>query len=349
VGAPETMKKYILLFAVIIVFITTCALWVNKGKNDAPLRILAQRNHLYIGTAVNGWNLTDPYYANTITREFNIITPENAMKFGPLSPAQGEYDFTEADAIVDFALENDLPVRGHVLVWTNQLPGWLLDRQWTRDELIEILRNHIFTVVGRYRGKIMAWDVVNETIADDGTFADNFWTNGIGPDYVEMAFRWAHEADPDALLFYNDFNAEGAGPKSDGVYTLVSGLVQNGVPIHGVGFEMHTTVDWAVDPAIMLANMQRLGALGLEIHITEMDVRIPSPLAPDALERQAEIYRTAMQACLEAPNCNTFIIWGLSDAHSWIPWVYPDWGAATILDEEYQPKPAYWAIHTILK
>ncbi len=343
------MKKYLFLLGLLIVFITACALWVVKGNNDTPLRILAQRNHLYIGAAVNGWYLTDPYYANTLTREFNIITPENAMKFGPLSPAQGEYNFTEADAIVNFAIENDMPVRGHVLVWTNQLPDWLLDRQWTRDELIEILRNHIFTVVGRYRGKIMAWDVVNETIADDGTLADNFWTNGIGPDYIEMAFRWAHEADPEALLFYNDFNAEGAGPKSDGVYGLVADLVQNGVPIHGVGFEMHTTIDWNVDPTIMAANMERLEALGLEVHITEMDVRIPSPVEPAALERQAEIYRTVMRACLEAANCTTFIMWGVSDAHSWIPWVYPGWGSATILDEEYQPKPAYWAIHTLLK
>ena len=344
------MKKNNILAFILIILVLAGALWVGKAViYPPPMRALAEEKDFYIGVAVNGWYLNDQQYANTLTREFNILTAENAMKFGPLSPEPGQYNFTEADAIMYFAIENGMRVRGHTLVWTNQLPAWLTEGQWTRDELIQILHDHITTLVGRYRGYILAWDVVNEAITDEGAVADNFWMSGIGPDYIEMAFRWAHEADPDALLFYNDFNAEGIGPKSDGVYEMVAALVQQGVPIHGVGMEMHTAIDRTLDLDAIAANMQRLEALGLQVHITEMDVRVPAPATAEALDQQARIYQDMLQTCLDAPNCTAFVMWGLSDAYSWIPTVYPDWGSALILDEDYQPKPAYQAMYKLLR
>ena len=137
----------------------------------------------------------------------------------------------------------------------SQLPAWLTEGTWTRDELIAIIREHITTVVGHYRGRVAAWDVVNEGVGDDGSLRDTIWLRGIGPEYIDMAFRWAHEADPDALLFYNDYAGEGLGTKSDAIYALVQGLLERGVPINGVGLQMHVSLRWSPQPQDVAANM----------------------------------------------------------------------------------------------
>jgi endo-1,4-beta-xylanase len=207
--------------------------------------------------------------------------------------------------------------------------------------LIEILREHVTTVVGRYRGRIVAWDVVNEAVADDGSLRDTIWSRGIGPEYVEMAFRWAHEADPDALLFYNDYGGEGLGRKSDGIYGLVGDLVARGVPVHGVGLQMHVSLGWSPRPQDVAANVARLAELGLEVHVTEMDVRIKAPVTEEELAQQARVYRDLLQVCLSAQSCKAFLLWGFTDRHSWIPHFFTGWDAALIYDEAYRPKPAY--------
>jgi endo-1,4-beta-xylanase len=288
----------------------------------------------------------EPLYAETLGREFSMLTPENAMKFGLVHPEPDRYDFTDADLIVDFAEAHDMRVRGHTLVWHNQLPTWLTEGTWTRDKLIDILREHITTVVGHYSGRVAAWDVVNEAVADDGSRRGTIWLRGIGPEYVDMAFLWAHEADPDALLFYNDYAGEGLGPKSDAIYALVQGLVQRGVPIDGVGLQMHVSLRWPPDPEAVAANMARLGALGLAVHVTEMDVRIQDGVgtAEQRLAAQAHVYRVMMGVCLESSACKAFVTWGFTDRHSWIPQFtgHPD--APLLFDESYRPKPAYYAI-----
>lgn len=214
---------------------------------------------------------------------------------------------------------------------------------------MDILKNHIYTVVGRYRGRIYAWDVVNEAIADDGSLRRTIWLEKIGPEYIELAFRWAHEADPNALLFYNDYNAEGLGPKSDAVYNLVKNLLEKGVPIHGVGLQMHVSVEWPPNTNDIYANIKRLNELGLEVHITEMDVRIREPATDEDLIRQAEIYRNVLKVCLNAKNCKAFVMWGFTDRYSWIPFFFSGYGSALIFDEDYQPKLAYQYLLTTLQ
>jgi endo-1,4-beta-xylanase len=315
-----------------------------------PLRKLAEKRDILIGVATSGSYLNDPLYEQTLAREFNLLTPENALKFGPLSPAPGQYDFTEADAIIAFAQEHDMQVRGHTLVWTNQLPEWLTQGNWSREELIDILHNHITTTVSRYRGQIYAWDVVNEALNSDGALAeDNFWYQGIGPEYIELAFRWAREADPNALLFYNESYAEGMDKKSDGVYTLVQNMIGRGVPIDGVGMQMHTGLGWSTNPQDISLNMQRLSDLGLQVQITEMDVRIEEPASQYELEQQARVYGETLTACTDSPNCTAFVMWGLTDAHSWIPYTYPGTGSALIFTSSYEPKPAYDTILETLR
>lgn len=313
-----------------------------------PLRSLAERCSIYIGAAVERGLLDIPDYAHTIKQEFNILTTENALKFGPVHPDPYAYSFGDADYIINFAESQGMKIRGHTLVWHQQLPNWITQGKYTREEWINILREHIITIVGRYKGRIYAWDVVNEAVNDDGTLRDNIWMRNIGPEYIELAFRWAHEADPQALLFYNDYGAEGLGVKSDAVYNLIKGLLENGVPVHGVGLQMHVSVENPPAPSEVLANIKRLNDLGLVVHITEMDVRVRTPPQWEDLVRQAEIYRDILKVCLSAGNCKVFVMWGFTDEYSWIPSYFSGYGAALIFDESYRPKPAYYYIVKVL-
>lgn len=313
------------------------------------LRFYATVRDIEIGAAVDGGALLwDDLYGRTLAREFSMVTPENVMKFGLIHPARDRYDFSGADAIVDFAQAHDMRVRGHTLVWHSQLPTWLTEGSWTRDELIDILREHITTVVGHYRGRVVAWDVVNEAIDANGSLRDTIWLRGIGPEYIDMAFEWAHQADPDALLFYNDYGGEGLGQKSDAIYALAQDLLGRGVPIHGIGLQMHISLDWFPAPQDIATNMKRLAALGLDVHVTEMDVRIKGDPTEEDLATQARIYADIMKVCLSAENCSAFVLWGFADLHSWVPGFFPGWGAALIFDESYRPKPAYDALIDVL-
>lgn len=316
-----------------------------------PLRQLAEKHNLLVGVAVAPSWLEDSQYADLLTREFNSVTPENAMKMEVIQPQAGKFDFSEGDAIVEFARQNGMKVRGHTLVWGNQLPTWVLEANLSRDEWIEVLRQHITTVVSHYKGvnndgTVFAWDVVNEAIGLQGELFDNFWLQKIGPEYIALAFEFAHQADPDALLFYNDNGGEGLNAKSQGIYNLVKGLLDAGVPIHGVGLQMHTAPGVAPSGQELVANIRRLGELGLIVHITEMDVRTQYSSAPleKKLQDQALVYRQVMEACLVSPNCTGFYTWGLTDRYSWIPGLTGKPDFPLLFDEQYQPKPALDAL-----
>lgn len=317
---------------------------------------LAGRRGLLVGVSVGGGWLSDPAYASLLTSQFNAITPENAMKWEIIHPEPERYDFGEADVIVEFARQNGLKVRGHTLVWGNQLPAWVMEGNFSRGEWIEILREHITEVVGRYRGTqngqtMIAWDVVNEAVASNGALFDNFWLQKIGPQYIPLAFWFAHQADPEALLFYNDNAGEGLNAKSQGIYNLVKGMVEAGVPIDGVGLQFHVGLDGVPATLELATNMQRLGKLGLEVHITEMDVRTQyrQDSLPEKLQAQAGVYRQVFNACLISPNCRAFFTWGLTDAHSWIPGLTGKEDYPLLFDREYQPKPALQAILDLLE
>jgi len=344
------MKGIVFLGFLPLALAVSCTSGASETPTATPtpsLSSLAQARGIAIGAAVGPQFLRDePAYAETLGREFSMLTPENVMKFGLVHPEPDRYDFADADYLVDFAEAHGMQVRGHTLVWHFQLPTWLTEGTWTRDELIGILREHITTVVGHYRGRVAAWDVVNEAVGDDGSLRDTIWLRGIGPEYIDMAFRWAHEADPDALVFYNDYAGEGLGAKSDAIYALVQGLLERGVPINGVGFQMHVSLRWPPAPEAVAANVARLGALGLQVHITEMDVRIQdgTGTVDERLAAQANIYRDMMDVCLASSACKAFVTWGFTDRHSWIPLFTDNPDVPLLFDESYRPKPAYYAI-----
>ncbi len=302
-----------------------------------------------IGTAVGLPQLdTDSAYSNAVSLQFNAVTPENAMKWESVEPARGTYDWTGADDTVNFADAHGEKVRGHTLVWYNQLPGWLSNGGFSGAELSDILQNHITTEMGRYKGKIYAWDVVNEPFADDGTMRDTIWSSGIGPEYIADALKWARATDPAAKLYINDYDIEGINAKSDAMYDLVKSLKAQGVPIDGVGFQGHLDLQYGF-PTDWAENMRRFTDLGLEVAITELDVRLTLPATDANLAKQADYYKQAADACVSVPACVGITVWGFDDRYSWVPGVFTGEGAADIFDDNLAPKPAFASLLASLK
>ncbi|ESP87108.1 endo-1,4-beta-xylanase [Candidatus Halobonum tyrrellensis] len=304
------------------------------------LRDAAADAGVHVGAAVDADSLrTDTDYRETLAREFDAVVAENAMKWGRLATGEGGYDFADADDIVEFAERHDMYVRGHTLVWHRMYPEWL--RPWSRSEAEarRLLRTHVQTVAGRYRGRVDAWDVVNEAVADDGGLRETQWLEALGPDYVAEAFEWA-DAVSDADLFYNDYGADGRSEKADEVYELVSDFVARGVPIDGVGLQLHV-FDEQVPPADVAANVDRLTDLGLKVHVTELDVGIGA--AVDDRAEQADYYRDVVSAAVDA-GADTVVTWGVDDGQSWLPVASGGGENPLLFDEQFRPKPARDAV-----
>lgn len=349
---------------------------------EQSLRDVARASGILIGTAVRPAQLSETAYAAALSREFNMVEPEDALKWEVVHPAAETFDFSQGDQVVDFAIRHGMKVRGHTLVWHRQNPKWLTEGKFSSAELAEILGKHIKTVVGHYRGKIFAWDVVNEAFDElrPGELRSTIWSDqpGIGIaarfepraaseqnfrepavwsskrsySYIEQCFRWAREADPQALLFYNDAEAEGVNRKSDAIYAMVRDFRRRGVPIDGVGLQMHIA-HLGVDAASISENIKRLTALGVRVHITEMDVALPvderGEARPEDLARQAEIYGEMVAACLAFKGCTAIQMWGFTDKYSWIgSHSNHREGSALLFDREYRAKPAYEAVRKAL-
>ncbi|MFG2786764.1 endo-1,4-beta-xylanase [Streptomyces sp. NPDC048419] len=312
---------------------------------DTPLRDLADAQGKVVGTAVTGSKLTGTY-GDIAGAQFNSLTPGNAMKWGTVEPAQGSFNWSEADQIVAFAQAHHQQVRGHTLVWHSQNPSWLTNGSWTTAQLGSLLRNHISTEVGRYKGEIAAWDVVNEPFDEDGTYRSTLWYDGLGAGYIADALTWAHAADPDAKLYINDYNVEGVNAKSTALYNLVKDLRSRGVPIDGVGLQAHLILGQV--PSSLQQNIQRFADLGVDVAITELDVRMALPSDATKLAQQAADYRSVVNACVAVARCAGVTVWGFTDSDSWVPSTFPGYGAATPYDENYAPKPAYSAIAAAL-
>jgi endo-1,4-beta-xylanase len=309
------------------------------------LRSLADERGIKIGAAVAPSHFGETAYAATLAREFNQVEPENAMKFGPIHPGPKSYNFDPADAIVEFAQAHKMAVRGHTLVWHNQVAAWVKSGNFTPEQLSAILQEHINTVVGRYAGKVYAWDVVNEAYESDGTMRKTIWS--ASPGYIEQALRWAHAADPQALLFYNDFSAEVINPKSDAIYQMAQDFKARRVPLDGIGMQMHIGLKPGSLES-MAANIKRITDLGLQVQITELDVKLPvdatGGVTSEAVEAQAKVYHDIVAMCVKNPKCTAIQIWGFTDKYSWIPGSSKGFGAALPFDPTYQPKPAYKGI-----
>lgn len=331
----------------------------------SPLRELAGRIGLRIGTAVIPTDLDTPGNNSVLAEQFSVVTPGNAMKWGSVEAERGVFDWSDADTLVAYAERHGQLVRGHTLLWHNQLPVWLTagvaNGTIGSTSLAVLLKQHIFTEVTRYRGRIWQWDVANEFFLDadpSGINPDDFWISNLGPEIIPQAFRWAHEADPHALLFYNDYNIageDGTNAKSDAVYAWLGQMLRQGVPIHGVGDQGHLDTQYGF-PTQMAADLQRFADLGLKVAITEADVRTfvdgPTTQVPtDHLATFAQPYEFSqmLKAAMSVPECISFTCWGFCDADSWVPGTFAGEGYATLYDVDLQPKPAFFDLQQDLQ
>jgi|HigsolmetaAR201D_1030396.scaffolds.fasta_scaffold27830_1 endo-1,4-beta-xylanase len=324
------------------------------GTIDQPLRVLAAKHGLGVGTAIDVNALAnDAAYRERAAREFSAVTAENVMKWESLEPVRGQYNWGPADELVEFARRNGQKIHGHTLLWHNQLPGWLTqgvaDGSIDSAELRSIVKNHITTVVKRYRGKVRSWDVVNEafTDGDNPVLRDTIFRRLLGPDYIADALRWAHAADPKAKLFLNDYAIDGINPKSTAYYELAKTLRRQGVPLHGIGFQGHLDLQYPL-PIDAPQNLARFDQLGLETAFTEVDVRYFLPTDTYKEAGQVGSFNTLLSACLLTPRCVMFTVWGFTDRYSWVPDAFSGQGAATPFDENLAPKAAYRGLQQVL-
>jgi endo-1,4-beta-xylanase len=281
----------------------------------------------YFGTAVAAYKLSDSVYSGILDREFNMITPENEMKWDATEPSQGQFNFASADQIVAHAQAHGQRMRGHALAWHQQQPGWVASLSGTA--LRNAMVNHITNVATHYKGKIYAWDVVNEAYSDNGDGSRRQSNlQATGNDWIEVAFQTAHAADPAAKLCYNDYNTDGVNAKSTAVYNMVKDFKARGVPIDCVGFQSHINSASPV-PSDYQANLQRFADLGVDVQITELDIA-------GSGAAQAATYTKVVQACLGVARCTGITVWGIRDSDSWRSGDTP-----LLFDNSGNPKAAY--------
>ncbi len=307
-----------------------------------------------IGVALPAKALANPSDVELAKRHFNSITAENEMKPESILVTPGVYSFEQADLYVKFAQDNRMVIRGHTLIWHSQTPDWFFRDEngnlLTREALIDRMRDYIHTVVGHFKGKIYAWDVVNEAIepSEPDGYRKSLWYQIIGPEYIELAFNFAHEADPDAKLFYNDYN-EYLVRKRELIYNLVKNLKAKGVPIHGIGMQQHINV--RTDLNAIEETLSLFSSIdGIEIHITELDVSIAETLSlnyreptKELLLEQAEFYNELFEIYkLYSDVITNVTLWGLKDDYSWKNQQRNDW--PLLFDKNYQAKYSYWAL-----
>jgi endo-1,4-beta-xylanase len=316
----------------------------SASAATTTLRDLADAQGRDIGFALTPSYLSEAAYKNIADTEYNLVVPENAMKWDTTEPTQGSFAFTGADTVATYAADTDKKLYGHTLVWHNQLPSWVSALDATA--LQSAMTNHITTEVAHFKGKVAAWDVVNEAFNDDGTRRTSVFETKLGDGYIASALTAAHAADPDAKLCLNDYNIEGVNAKSTAYYKLVKDLLAQGVPVGCVGFQSHFVLGGV--PSDMQANLQRFADLGVDVRVTELDVRMTTPSDATKLATQASDYSKVFKACLAVTRCQGVTTWGLTDKYSWVPSVFSGYGAPLMWDENYAAKPAYEAAYEAL-
>lgn len=336
--------------------------YTQEKKLGTPISFYANKLNKYVGVAVRGWSMDlnndNDAQVSLIAKQFNTVVAENEMKYDALEPSQGYFSYGDGDKLVNFASRNKMRVRGHNLAWHQQVPEWLSEdgkkntRNWSRKELMAILKNHIMNVVGHWKGKVAEWDVCNEVLDDDQsvirsnpsgyTLRPSVWQAGIGADFIDSAFVWAHQADPKAVLVLNDYGVEFQGQaKTEAFYNLVKRLKDKNIPIHGVGIQCHLDAG-QVDVAMLRANIRRYKELGLVCNITELDLGIEDN-SSQSLMKQADDYFAITRAFLAEDNCTTMMVWGLRDNESWRS------SSPLLYDSSLNAKPAYYGVRGALR
>ncbi|GJC80384.1 endo-1,4-beta-xylanase 1 [Colletotrichum liriopes] len=329
------------------------AVLLGSGFVSAQLNSLAVRAGLkYFGTAVDERRTTtDAAYMAIVnnTSEFGSLVPENGQKWAYTEPSRNTFSYTSGDIIPNIAKANGQILRCHTLTWHSQLPNWVSSGTWTAETLTAVIETHIANVLKHYLGQCYAWDVVNEAAADDGSWRTSVFYTVLGTSYLPISFRAAKAADPNTKLYYNDYNLEYNGAKTNRVYEAVT-IVQNaGAPIDGVGFQGHLIVGSTPGRSALATALRRFTALGLEVAYTELDIRHSSlPASSTALATQGNDYANVVGSCLDVDGCVGVTIWGFTDKYSWIPETFSGQGDALLWDANFNKKPAYTSVSSVL-
>lgn len=338
---------------------------VDEMADKKSLKYYANQNGKYIGTAISLYknDLTDSSLPETeaVGFQFNMLVAENEMKPEAFGGKDGKFVFTNANKLVNFAVRKKMVMRGHCLVWNQQSPEWISsdggktnDRNWTREEALAIMKSHITNVMQQYKGKVREWDVVNECLDDNQSAVRTnpgayelkkncVWQQAIGDDYVDSAFVYAHQADPDAVLYLNDYGVEFQGKaKTAAFYNLAVRMKNAGIPIDGVGLQCHFSIG-DVDSVMLDNTVRRFEEAGLLCIFTELDMGIPDTSEKN-LEEQARSYRIITDIMLNHDNCPSMVIWGLKDNNSWRETSNP-----LLFTAQLDKKPAYYAVRSALR
>ncbi len=365
------MKNSALLLLASFCFL--CLTYKKQTANptvDPPEEILQSAASFPIGAAL-GYNLLkdNVLYKEVVSREHNSVTVENAMKWGNIHPAPQTYRFEQADFIADFALARKKRIHGHTLVWYMSNPGWLKDFKGNANQWDSLMKAHIQTVVTHFKGKVAAWDVVNEAFRDDdGTLRvenrdtkpdkDNgcIWARNVGRDYLAKAFQYAHEADPNALLFYNEYGQEWSTKKTQSILAMVADFKQRNIPIHGLGLQMHIDINTSNDG---IANaIRELTKTGLKIHMSELDISVNPKnevnfvFTEELKQKQADKFKfvaTTYKTLVPENQRYGITHWNVGDADSWIRSFMKRQDYPLLFDEAYQKKKAYFSFLEALK
>lgn len=351
----------VLVLILTVVFLSLNTKPETPNLPSPPLKTLAARHGIELGNFAISTYLDNPTYSKILTSQFNLAVIDNTPNWyftdGGLRPSPTTYNFKTMDRIVHYALANHMQIQAHHLVWGEEkwLPNWLKNGHYTPSQLLNIMHQDISTVVGRYKGKIKEWSVVNEAFTRqqhiDGLH--DWWADNIGStSYIDQAFIWAHQADPQAKLILNDFDNEHFNPVSDAMYNYVKSAKARGVPIDGIGMQMHIDATHPPDINEVIQNMRRFGQLGVSVYVTEFDVNMSAVPAPNNVRDniEAQIYYNMMRACIEAGDCHSFSELGITDRETWYNYMGPSTADARPLmfDSNFQPKPAFYAFRNAL-
>ncbi|KAF2264881.1 glycoside hydrolase [Lojkania enalia] len=325
-----------------------------KLVNKYPgLDVLAKRaGLLYFGTAIDNVVLNNSQYISIAHNksEFGQVTPSNGQKWMYIEPQQGKFNYSMGDAITKPGREAGQMGRCHTFIWHNQLPEWLTAKNWTKPELVKVLENHIRHEARHYYDSCYAWDVVNEAFNDDGTLRETMWLNTIGKSYIELAFKFARKyTSPRTRLYYNDYGIERVNNKSIAVAEMVKYFLKRGVPIDGVGLQAHFTTGRSPSYNETSASIAQYNKLGVEVALTELDVRQALPDSHEQQQAQAKIYADSVKACVDAKDCVGVTVWDFWDPVSWVPETFPGYGDACLWSANFTKKPAYYAISDMLR
>jgi len=359
----QLVRNFVAIIAVLVLAVAAISKFRQADTPDLPqpsLKELAARHNVELGNFAIRNHLADKPYTDILSSQFDFVLADNTPNWyftdGGLRPSRTTYNFKQMDEVVAFAQQHNMPVEAHHYVWGEQkwLPKWLKEGNLAKPELMDVLRDHIMAVGKKYQGKVARWTVVNEafTRAQHLYNLNDWWADNTGgTDYIDQSFLWARQADPGSKLILNDFNNESINDTSNAMYDYLKGALARGVPIDGIGMQMHLDGGHPPTKDEVISNMKRFAGLGLGVYVTEFDVNMNDVKANanDKNKIQENIYYEMMRACIESEVCHSFAYLGITDGETWYKHIGLKDPRPLMFDENYRPKPAFYGLRTALE